>query len=141
MLDLAFASWLADRVVVDDATGCWLYTGHTVNGYAQVKWRGRNPRLHRLVYEQAVGPIPAGLVLDHLCRRRHCVRPEHLEPVTQWVNIMRGRGLAPEQAARSACPQGHAYTDANTKVYRGRRYCRACHRAHSRAYRARKAVA
>jgi hypothetical protein len=81
------------------ATACWLwlgaahYMGRAGEGYGRVWWRGRNALAHRVVYELLVGGIPKGLVLDHLktrCAHRHCVRPDHMEPVTVEVNTMRG---------------------------------------------------
>jgi hypothetical protein len=89
--------------------------------------------VHRWVYEQLVGPIPAGLVLDHLCRNPACVRPMHLEPVTQQENILRGQGLAAANAVKTECSRGHPYTEANT--YRrpdGYRDCRECVNLRSR---------
>ena len=69
------------------STGCWEWTGHVNNaGYGRVK----NDYAHRLAYEMFVGPIPDGADLDHLCRRRSCVNPAHLEPVTRSENVRRG---------------------------------------------------
>lgn len=73
--------------------GCWLWFGaRTGGGYGHVRWDGRNRGAHRVVYEELIGPIPTGLVLDHLCRTPHCVRPGHLDPVTQAENTKRGQG-------------------------------------------------
>jgi len=77
-------------------TGCWVWLGpFDEHGYGvgtrrlgRNNWR--NVAAHRAVYEELVGPIPDGLVLDHLCRNPPCVNPEHLEPVTQKVNVQRG---------------------------------------------------
>lgn len=80
-----FWAYVPDRP--DD--GCWLWTGHT-NGSYGVFWDGERHRLtHRFAYELVLGPIPEGLVLDHLCRTPRCVRPDHLEPVTQQENVRR----------------------------------------------------
>lgn len=75
-----------------DTGGCWLWTGPTDrDGYArQVGWYGALARPHRLIYEVLVGPIPDGLQIDHLCRVKRCVNPEHLEPVTTQENTRRG---------------------------------------------------
>lgn len=72
-------------------TPCWIWQlTLTQDGYGRAS-KGRNPiSAHRKYYEKYVGPIPKGLVLDHLCRVRCCVNPEHLEPVTPIENTRRG---------------------------------------------------
>ena len=73
------------------ADGCWIWTGATNGvGYGRVCTEDRRwVYAHRAMYELIVGPIPAGLDLDHLCRTRSCVRPDHLEPVTRGENARR----------------------------------------------------
>lgn len=73
---------------------------------------------HRLVYEALVGPIPAGMEIDHLCRNRRCVRPDHLEAVSHRVNVLRSDGPAALAARRTACPRGHAYDRIESGKYR-----------------------
>lgn len=78
-------------------TPCWVWTGAIGGGdygYFMVvsPYEGHAQRAHRVAYELLVGPIPDGLVLDHLCFNTRCVNPTHLEPVTQYENVMRGRG-------------------------------------------------
>lgn len=81
---------LLSRVTVDQTTGCWLFIGgQTGDGYGRFSVNGRLEVPHRTAYEMFVGEIPAGLQLDHLCRTRHCVNPDHLEPVTPSENIRR----------------------------------------------------
>lgn len=70
--------------------GCWLWQGTLRAGYGRVKIGGRLQEAHRASYEHHVGPIPEGLVVDHLCRNRSCINPAHLEPVTEMENIRRG---------------------------------------------------
>jgi hypothetical protein len=72
-------------------TGCWLWMGTVERrcGYPQIWYEGTNCLAHRIAYELYVGPIPDGLVLDHLCRVRSCVNPKHLEAVTAAVNNAR----------------------------------------------------
>ena len=72
-------------------TPCWVWLGSTANGYPRVTRDGRTVGAHRLVYEETHGPIPDGLQLDHLCRVKLCVNPDHVEPVTCAENIHRGR--------------------------------------------------
>jgi hypothetical protein len=83
---------------------------------------------HRWAYEYSIGPIPEHLELDHLCRSRNCVNPEHLEAVTHLENM--GRGIS-HQKAKTHCPKGHPYSGENLYVApsNGKRYCRECTRA------------
>ncbi len=106
--------------------GCWSWTGSKTSGYGDFYDGVRKVSAHRYSYETLSGPIPEGLVLDHLCRNRACVNPEHLEPVTQQVNILRGTGMAARRAAITQCPQGHPYDEQNTLLKNGRRVCRTC---------------
>ncbi|MFI1562215.1 HNH endonuclease [Streptomyces sp. NPDC020490] len=71
--------------------GCWVWTGSVESkGYGAPTINGAKRPAHRVAYEDLVGPIPEGLHLDHLCRVRRCVNPEHLEPVTSRENALRG---------------------------------------------------
>lgn len=109
------------------STGCWEWTaGTTTRGYGIYQAGGCSQRAHRVAYEALMGPIPDGLVIDHLCRTRHCVRPDHLEPVTPKENVLRGTGLTAQNRRKTHCPNGHPYDEANTRIRRGRRECRAC---------------
>jgi HNH endonuclease len=115
---------------------CWLWqAGRSGNGYG-VFYQGRRPfQAHRYAYETLIGPIPDGLPLDHLCRVRHCVRPEHLEPVTPRTNTLRS-SIAPAaiNAQKTHCKRGHEFTEGNTRVSQrdGERVCRECKRIQSR---------
>jgi HNH endonuclease len=125
---------------VEKTDGCWIWRGgrfHT--GYGRVFRGGVVCVAHRVAYELAVGPIPKGLEMDHLCRNRACVNPAHLEPVPQRINTLRGVGITAVQAARTHCPQGHTYDEANTWLYKGHRHCRECRRVKCREYEKRRA--
>ena len=76
------------RIVESD--GCWIWTGAIRNGYGAVGIGRHVEYVHRWVYQDLVGEIPDGLVIDHLCVNRACANPEHLEPVTRAVNNARG---------------------------------------------------
>jgi hypothetical protein len=83
---------LEGRYDVDAETGCWLWRGtKNPHGYGRIMIRQRWYPAHRVYYEHHVGPIPAGLVIDHLCRVHNCVNPGHLEPVTPAENTRRGQ--------------------------------------------------
>lgn len=115
---------------VERGEGCWLWTASTrSSGYGSF-WDGeRRVSAHRWAFESVRGPIPEGLVLDHLCRVRLCVRPDHLEPVTNRENLFRGAGITAENVRKMHCPVGHEYTAENTYTdRRGRRTCKACKR-------------
>ncbi len=114
-----------------NGTPCWLWLASTSNGYGQISVDGHDRQAHRVAYEMLVGPIPQGLQLDHLCRTQICVNPEHTEPVTQRVNILRGVGITAQAALKTECPQGHPYDEANTYVAPdGARACRICKSVH-----------
>ena len=106
-----------------DGTPCWLWSGYLGDGYGQIYVEGRILLAHRFSYETYVGAIPEGLDIDHLCRNRPCVNWAHLEPVTRQVNLLRGTTLAALNAAKTHCPQGHAYDERD--IY-GKRPCRKC---------------
>jgi hypothetical protein len=119
---------------------CWLWRGELDrDGYGSVNiGHGKHARAHRVAYEIAVGPIPEGLVIDHRCRNRPCCNPSHLEPVPSGVNVMRGIGLGPMNAAKSHCKNGHEFTDDNTAFdSAGYRVCRHCRLESYARYRAR----
>lgn len=119
----------------DDPRECWLWMGVIKKtGYGEFKVSGRPVLVHRFSYERFVGPIPPGLVVDHLCRVRHCVNPEHLEVVTLGENVLRGEGTTAVNFRKTHCFRGHEFTVANTYVNtKGARVCRACQRVRARA--------
>lgn len=129
------------RIGAQDARGCWPWLGHRQpNGYGAFTIRierGTHGRMvcwlaHRLSYSIAKGEIPRGLTLDHLCRNRACVNPDHLEAVPIRVNNLRGSGFAAINAVKTHCPNGHPYDERNTSVDDGSRKCRRCKRERAR---------
>lgn len=127
-----------DRVLVHP-DGCWLWTGATYDGYGYTTVPGASSRrIHRALYEVLVAPVPQHLVLDHLCRNRACCNPDHLEPVTDRENILRGEGPTARNARKTHCSQGHELTPENTRTRPGRsnRECKTCRRVGKRRYNA-----
>src|ERR1035437_111259 len=101
---------ILSRVRITPA-GCWSFTGATGRGgYGVIRTAGKNHYVHRFVYEHFVGPIPAELQIDHLCRVRNCVRLSHLEVVTPRVNTLRGDTFQAANAAKTHCLRGHEFS-------------------------------
>lgn len=114
------------------ASGCWRWTASKkMGGYGQYQLEGWPQLAHRVAYEYLVGPIPAGLTIDHLCRNRWCVNPEHLEPVTQRENNLRGGSLVALNARKTHCKRGHPLSGPNLYIHptAGARQCRICMQA------------
>lgn len=131
MDDKTLARFMSRIVKLDN--GCWQWTGYTNGGYGGMNVNGKAYRVHRLAYEHFVGPIPEGLVLDHLCRNRACANPDHLEPVTHHTNILRGVGTGAQHARRTHCSKcGGEYTQRNDNP--NWRFCKACASAYNLAW-------
>jgi HNH endonuclease len=100
-----------------------------VTGYGHLKVQGQARHAHRVSYEMLVGPIPVGLTLDHVCREKSCVRPEHLEAVPLRENIHRSGGRAALNVRKTHRLRGHPFSGDNQRIARdGGRVCRACAR-------------
>lgn len=120
-----------------NAGGCWVWKlSKDRDGYGQIKLPGRiTRRAHRVSYAVFNGAFDESLQLDHLCRVRSCINPDHLEPVTCAENLHRGVDVAwMVNAAKTHCPQGHEYTHENTTIERGgrSRRCKQCALARNR---------
>ena len=111
---------------------CWVWTGSVwPNGYGQLMHEGKHWLAHRLSYTLHVGPIPEGLVLDHLCRVPPCINPDHLEPVTLRINLARGMSPTAQVIRSGICHRGHALTASNLYTPPGdprQARCRECMR-------------
>jgi hypothetical protein len=128
---------------VSKTEDCWLWQGHQHNdrGYGRITVAGERWLVHRLAYTEAVGPIPDGYEVDHLCRNTRCVRPSHLEAVPPRVNTLRSDNPPAINARKTVCSRGHALSGSNVYVRPGgRRNCRTCKRSSLREHRARKAL-
>lgn len=89
-----------------DEHGCWVWQASLdKDGYALFNDQNyKTVRAHRFSYEITFQKIAAGMVIDHLCKNRRCVNPEHLEPVTNKENILRG------DRVKKICQHGVAHT-------------------------------
>lgn len=134
---------LAKNIRIDSVSGCWLYQGCTdVWGYAYYQGMNGGKRFgkaHRAAYTLLVGPVPEGLVLDHICRMKHCVNPQHLRAVTPRINALENSiGPAARNIRKDRCPKCDAEyfrrprTDRTVGVSRN---CRECRRLYAIRYR------
>jgi len=106
-----------DRVVGSELSErCWLWQGAFNSGGYGMVWTGSKMELvHRIIYKDTFGKIGDGMTLDHLCRVRRCVNPNHLEPTTPRENVLRGEGPAARAARSETCKHGHRHTTENTR--------------------------
>lgn len=132
------------KVSVPSEESCWEWTAGRFNhGYGVfcASSKKRAALAHRVSYELCIGPIPEGLHVLHSCDNPPCVNPAHLSVGTNQDNcqdkVARGRSVSgPEhhQSKKTHCPQGHEYSQENTRIYAGRRYCKTCATERNRAY-------
>lgn len=114
--------------------GCWRWTGYIDTKTGCGRMYGGNYQtvnVHTVMYTQIVGPVPEGLELDHLCRHRWCVNPDHLEAVTHAVNLARGHAPTSLLHQSGKCKNGHTISPENTCFRKGTNdvvYCKVCRR-------------
>ena len=128
---------------VDKTETCWLWIGaQSRTGYGSFGVKRKTHYVHRLAYEWLIGPIPEKLVIDHLCRVRNCVNPDHMEIVSHRENTLRGVGPAALNSAKTHCKRGHLLDEQNTRMCNYLHYvfrkCITCDSDYQRSYRAMK---
>lgn len=124
-----------DKGPPDGHDTCWIWLGGlTHNGYGKFWAHGTTHRAHRFAYTLDHPDFPKHLHLDHSCRNHRCVRPSHLDPVTNHVNTLRGHGPTAQNARKTHCDHGHALTPENCYPDgRASRRCRICSRRRAKA--------
>ncbi len=106
---------------------CWKWMGSMYkSGYGKIGKRGYP--VHRIAYQLVKNEVPRDMCLDHLCKNRDCINPDHLEVVTLVDNVMRGDSQHAINARKTHCKNGHEFTTANTYRRRDRRTreCKTC---------------
>jgi hypothetical protein len=116
---------LASSLTVDSGCRVWRLARDRY-GYGRIKTGGSHRGAHRVSYELFVGPIPDGMHLDHVCRNRCCINPDHLRVVTPVENVMLGRSSPALNAAKTHCKRGHPLSGANLYLWGRSRICRTC---------------
>lgn len=121
------------KIHINPVTHCWEWTASRQSGgYAQIMLKRPDGKfapqvVHRVMWELTKGPIPEGLTIDHLCRVRYCVNPDHMEVVTQQVNILRGTSKSALNAVKTHCKRGHPLSGPNLYINpKGQRNCKTC---------------
>lgn len=117
-----------EKVDVGHPLGCWVWVGRrAANGYGRFWVTGGDVQAHRFAWEAMRTPIPPGLTIDHLCRNKLCVNPDHLRVVDQRTNILASEGLTARNARKTHCKRGHPFAGENLRVKpNGERVCRQC---------------
>jgi hypothetical protein len=112
---------------VDKSGDCWEWTASRIDGYGQFRIGGggsRNVKSHLVAYTWANGPVPSGMVIDHLCRNRACVNPDHMEVITPEENST--RGMVSRHKTTEVCTNGHRWDDNTLINPSGYRICKGC---------------
>lgn len=112
---------------------CWLWKGAISRGYGRLYCKG-NPKYvlaHRFSYEHFVGKIPSDKVIDHICRVKNCVRPEHLRVLSSVENTLLGISFTAINARKIRCNKGHEFNETNTYQAKLQRGCRKCRKRSS----------
>jgi hypothetical protein len=131
-MNVPIEEYIRTRYTINDR-GCWIWKLRVESkGYGQV-WHSDfyGDMAHRVSYLVHVGPIPPDLQLDHLCRVKNCINPDHLEPVTNAENMRR-------RFALNLCLKGHKLEEGNLVVFSGTRRCKICYDASQKVCAARK---
>jgi hypothetical protein len=98
-------------------TPCWIWTGATRHGHGHFFYMGKMRRAHRVALIFAGKPAPDDLMVDHMCRVRGCVNPDHLRVVTAAQNALENNDNPLARNARvKRCKKGHLYTPENTAI-------------------------
>ncbi len=134
-IDAAMRERFVAKIDPTGNRGCWEWTASlSPKGYGKFRAGKKTMQAHRVSFALAGNTVPEGLQIDHVCRNRKCVNPEHLEAVTGKVNTMRGDTIPARHAARTHCLHGHELTESNLVPSCPYRKCLTCNREAAKAY-------
>lgn len=129
---------IQSKVLIENS--CWQWTGAVAGGYARLRFNSKTQLAHRVIYELLVGKIPKGMVVDHKCNNKSCVNPEHLDLVTQGLNVRRANG---DGTTDHLCRNKlHLWVEDNIYTNpHGIKTCRSCYKKRYKEYILRKRLA
>jgi len=112
--------------------GCWVWNGFINNyGYGEFGISGKRYRAHRVSFSLFSGELVNGMVIDHICKNKACVNPDHLRQVTQKFNCLDNSSSPPAiNSVKTHCKYGHELTDDNVYKHSSGRYCLTCRKRH-----------
>jgi hypothetical protein len=131
---------ILSKITINPVTKCWNWNAAKDSfGYGHVNIRGRIYRTHRLFYAWKIGDLPSAKygkgvpILDHLCKNTSCCNPNHMELVSQSINLERGKGIGSINKRKTHCIHGHLLPEAREKYGKGKlgRRCIICRRRNS----------
>lgn len=132
-------------IAYEPNTGCWLWLGARSGGNNGKNEYGifDSEYAHRFSYKLYKGNIPEKFQIDHLCKNKLCVNPDHLEAVTHKVNTLRAGSVSAINSRKTHCHKGHIFDEKNTwlEYKNGKkiaRHCRKCHAANESVKRLKK---
>lgn len=128
------------RAEIRGPNECWLWRGTiSQRGYGRFIFKGKTKTAHRVSFELVKGPIPTGLVIDHMCRNKICINPGHLRAVTPKTNTLSGISVTAVNSRKKKCKRGHPLSGYNLILKKKGRACRECQKLHSYKYKSKRA--
>lgn len=118
---------IESKIIPEPNSGCWLWL-HKPNkkGYVKAWWSNKHQSAHVVVYKLSKGKIRKGLQIDHTCKNKSCVNPDHLEAVTPRINTLRSDSVTANNARKTHCVHGHELSGEALYQYGNHRTCRMC---------------
>src|SRR5208337_1025033 len=124
---------IRERITIEKR--CWIWQGATTpDGYGKIGYKGKFYYVHIVAFVVSNGPVPRGKEIHHKCERKNCVRPRDLKALTHRANCLASDTPARRNHRKTRCKRRHPLHGKNLRVYKGKRYCRACKRILNKRY-------